>query len=153
MLEANHTLNKDDIVDIFSMTARKDAFTGSIGSMGNNLWGFGKVDALATVAAAEDYTGISNPADNNPNNWSLDQNYPNPFNSETTISFKLKVRARISIKIYNILGQVVRDLANTPYSAGQHSLNFNAAGLTSGIYFYKIKCNGFEKIRKMVLME
>ena len=81
----------------------------------------------------------------------LEQNYPNPFNPSTKINFGLEKAGNVEIAVYNILGNKVATLFNGYKSAGKHSVTFDAAKLSSGVYFYKINSEGFVKTRKMVL--
>jgi len=88
----------------------------------------------------------------------LNQNYPNPFNPTTTINYSLKEKSRVSINIYNIKGQKVKQLVSDQLSAGQHSVVWNGKdesgkSVSSGIYFYKLKAGNFEKTKKMILMK
>lgn len=91
-----------------------------------------------------------------PAQFNLAQNFPNPFNPATTISFNLAVDSKVSIKVFNALGQEVSVLTSAQYAAGTHNLNFNATGLTSGIYYYTIEAVGqdgtnYSSTKKMVL--
>jgi len=91
-----------------------------------------------------------------PAQFNLGQNFPNPFNPATTISFNLAVDSKVSIKVFNALGQEVSVLTSAQYAAGTHNLNFNATGLTSGIYYYTIEAVGqdgtnYSSTKKMVL--
>ena len=93
-----------------------------------------------------------------PNEFSLSQNYPNPFNPNTKIDFSLAEDSRVTLEVYNVLGQRVSSLVNENLKAGVHSMDFNASGFNSGIYFYTLKTenlNGknFISTRKMVLMK
>ncbi|MBT3756347.1 MAG: T9SS type A sorting domain-containing protein [Candidatus Cloacimonetes bacterium] len=91
---------------------------------------------------------------------SLHQNYPNPFNPSTTISFDLieESDSNIELVIYNLKGQKVKQFFNNQLSAGKHSVVWNGKddegkSVTSGVYFYKLKTNNFEKTRKMLLIK
>jgi hypothetical protein len=91
-----------------------------------------------------------------PAEFSLTQNYPNPFNPSTKIDFSLAVDSRVTLNIYNVLGEQVATLLNSNIAAGSHSVDFNAAGLNSGVYLYKINAVGidgqeFTQVRKMTL--
>ncbi|MCA0388845.1 MAG: T9SS type A sorting domain-containing protein [Bacteroidetes bacterium] len=91
-----------------------------------------------------------------PSQFGLAQNFPNPFNPSTTISFNLAVDSKVTLKVYNALGQEVSVLANATYGAGTHNLNFDASALTSGIYVYSIEAAGvdgsnFKSTKKMIL--
>jgi hypothetical protein len=93
-----------------------------------------------------------------PSKYELMQNYPNPFNPNTTITFKLASDSRVSVKIINLIGQVVDVLVNGDMSAGTHSIKLDASKLTSGIYLYKLEAtreNGeiFMAVRKMMLLK
>ncbi len=94
-----------------------------------------------------------------PREFKLNQNYPNPFNPTTTISFALPEAARVTLSIYNVLGQKVRTLINNQQAtAGTHVRQWDGrddAGhqVASGIYFYKLEAGKFSSIRKMVLMK
>jgi hypothetical protein len=85
--------------------------------------------------------------------YSLSQNYPNPFNPCTEINYSLAKSGNITLKIYNLLGSEVATLVNGFNEAGKHSVKFNANDITSGIYFYTIKADGFTSTRKMILMK
>ena len=88
-----------------------------------------------------------------PMEFALEQNYPNPFNPSTIITFALPVQSNVKISIYNLIGQKISELINNQYSAGKHSVEFSAADLSSGIYFYKIEAGSFSAIKKMQLMK
>jgi hypothetical protein len=93
-----------------------------------------------------------------PDVYSLNQNYPNPFNPSTKITFSLASDAQVSLKVFDVLGQEIVTLINQDLSAGVHNHNFDAAGLNSGIYFYKLEVisdNGsnFTDIKKMTLLK
>ncbi len=88
----------------------------------------------------------------------LGQNYPNPFNPETIIPFSLKNDARVTIDIYNIRGQRVKSLTNERFTAGEHQIVWdsnNDAGqpVASGIYFSRMRTDGKEQVRKMLLLK
>ena len=89
---------------------------------------------------------------------SLAQNYPNPFNPQTTIAFTIKDRGAVTLKVYNVNGELVRTLANDSRAAGTYSLTWdgqNDAGqsVSSGVYFYKLVTNNFSQTKKMVLLK
>jgi hypothetical protein len=81
----------------------------------------------------------------------LEQNYPNPFNPSTEIKYSLKDEGIVLLKIYNSLGQEVKTLINKFQSQGEYSVNFNAANLASGIYFYRLQAGSYNQVRKMLL--
>jgi len=88
----------------------------------------------------------------------LKQNYPNPFNPSTEISYQVSGKSKVNLSIYNIKGQLVKNIINEFIPAGEHSivwngLNMNDKLVSSGIYFYKLKTNDYEKVRKMILLK
>ena len=83
----------------------------------------------------------------------LKQNYPNPFNPSTKIGFTLPIESNVKISVYNLIGQKVGELVNSKFSAGNHSVDFNASNLSSGIYLYKIEAGNFTSVKKMQLMK
>jgi Secretion system C-terminal sorting domain len=90
---------------------------------------------------------------NLPKRFSLLQNYPNPFNPSTTINYQIPTSGMVSIKVYDVLGKEVATLVNEEKPAGSYEANFNAANLSSGIYFYKIQSGSFIETKKMILLK
>lgn len=92
-----------------------------------------------------------------PDNFWLGQNYPNPFNPSTTISFSVPPTAGrgepVTVRIIDVLGRVVTTLVNEIRTAGNHSVNFDASQLSSGIYYYQLRSGNFVETKKMVLMK
>ncbi|MBN8569452.1 MAG: T9SS type A sorting domain-containing protein [Ignavibacteria bacterium] len=86
-------------------------------------------------------------------NFSLSQNYPNPFNPSTTINYELPITNFVSIKVFDVLGNEVKTLVNEKQNAGSYSVDFNAAELPSGIYFYKLVTEKFSETKKMILIK
>ena len=95
-------------------------------------------------------------ADNNinvPAQYSLKQNYPNPFNPVTTIAYTLASTGNVKLIVYDILGREVKTLVNEVQQQGSYTVSFNASGLASGVYFYRIKSGSFSDIKKMILVK
>jgi Secretion system C-terminal sorting domain len=90
---------------------------------------------------------------NSPVKFELGQNYPNPFNPSTKISFSIPQNSQVTLDIYNLLGQKVKTLVQGFMQAGKHTINFDASGFNSGIYFYKIQAGSFSEVRKMTLLK
>ncbi len=88
-----------------------------------------------------------------PMQFSLSQNYPNPFNPSTTIRFALPKSAYVTLKIYDLLGQEIETLVNEKLLAGEYDLLWNAAGLPSGVYLYRIRADEFVETKKLVLLK
>jgi hypothetical protein len=87
-----------------------------------------------------------------PSVYALDQNYPNPFNPTTMVPFSLPSASDVSLKVYNIAGQLVGSVSGV-YEAGSHSIEFDGSSLSSGIYFYKLDAGTFTDTKKMVLLK
>ncbi len=88
-----------------------------------------------------------------PNNYTLSQNYPNPFNPSTKISFSLPQSIKVKLTLFDVLGRNVQEIVNKEFSAGEHSINFNASNLNSGVYFYRIEAGSFVHSKKMILLK
>ncbi len=88
-----------------------------------------------------------------PDKFSLVQNYPNPFNPTTTILYGVPNDGLVTMKIYDINGKEVKTLVNEPKTAGYYTTVFNASGLSSGVYFYKLSSGNFVIAKKMVIMK
>ncbi|MBU2586463.1 MAG: T9SS type A sorting domain-containing protein, partial [Bacteroidetes bacterium] len=87
-----------------------------------------------------------------PSNFVLYQNYPNPFNPATTIRFTLQVSSLTSLKVFDILGREVAALVNEQLKPGTYEVEFNAPGLSSGVYFYRLSAGGKSRTRKLILI-
>lgn len=109
-------------------------------------------DLYSKTKALPIITGIEN-EEINLNNYDLKQNYPNPFNPNTVIRWQMPVGGFVSLKVYDVLGREVSTLVNQYQTAGDHSVNFNANGFASGLYFYKIEAGSFRSIKKMILLK
>jgi hypothetical protein len=88
-----------------------------------------------------------------PEAFNLKQNYPNPFNPVTTIDFSLPVKSDVRLVLVNSLGQVVKEMARGPYSAGDHRIRLDASDLTTGVYFYRLEAGAFVSVKKLVVMK
>ncbi len=141
-----------DLFAIDTVTA-VGTIIGSIGLTDVKTIGF----SLANVTSVEGESNIT------PSAFVLDQNYPNPFNPSTQIKFSLPTNAIVNLTIYNLLGEVVRELVNSEMNSGVHTIQWNSDDISgnkvsSGIYFYKLTANGingseFNQVRKMILLK
>jgi hypothetical protein len=122
------------------------------GGFHNHLYGVALLkDATARASVV---TGIKPPQLNTelPARFAVFQNYPNPFNPSTKIRYELPKQAKVSLKVYNLLGQEVMSLVNTEQSAGRYEVELNAQGLASGMYLYRIQAGDFVQTRKLLLL-
>jgi len=87
-----------------------------------------------------------------PDKYALWQNYPNPFNSATTIKYELPKASKVTLNIYNIMGQEIANLINEHQDAGYHAVHWEASDAPTGIYFCRLQAGGFVQMRKMALM-
>lgn len=90
---------------------------------------------------------------NIPKEFSLSQNYPNPFNPLTKINYSVSQNITVTLKVYDILGRLVKTLVNEYQNAGNYTVTFDGSGLASGIYFYKIEAGDYVQSKKMVLVK
>ncbi len=93
-----------------------------------------------------------------PHSFNLGQNYPNPFNPETHINYDLPEPSQVRLLVYDILGRLITSLVDEPQQAGYHAVAFDASGLPSGVYFYRLQAGsasalggGFTAVKKMIL--
>lgn len=87
-----------------------------------------------------------------PRQYDLDQNYPNPFNPSTVIEFSVPYASYVTLKVFDVLGQTISTLVNEPMSAGSYSVSWNATGIASGVYFYRLQAESFSETKKLVLL-
>jgi len=88
-----------------------------------------------------------------PTKFVVYQNYPNPFNPSTKIRFELPEDANVTIDVYNVVGEKVTTLLNGNLKRGYHEVNFDAAGLQSGVYFYKVNAGKYSTVKKMLFIK
>jgi hypothetical protein len=101
---------------------------------------------IRTVVSVNDDNSV-------PSVFSLNQNYPNPFNASTNIDFTLDEDANVRLEVFNVLGEKVATLADSRFSAGDHTVTWDASDYTSGVYFYKLTANGTTDTRRMVMIK
>ncbi len=108
---------------------------------------------IKTGAKSQEPNDVENDGSSFPTTFNLRQNYPNPFNPQTRIDYSIKTASHVTLKVVNILGQVVATLVDEKQQAGPHFRVFDASKLSSGIYFYTIKTGDFSATKKMILMK
>ncbi|MBI5404260.1 MAG: T9SS type A sorting domain-containing protein [Ignavibacteriae bacterium] len=98
-------------------------------------------------------SNIGNPNSGLPSKFDLLQNYPNPFNPVTKISYQLPSSGFVRLTVYDMLGRETAVLVNGYLKAGYYNVDFNAAGIPSGIYFYRLTAGSFISVKKMILVK
>jgi hypothetical protein len=141
-----------------SVTLTTGTYGPAIGTRfvtGDSCFALYSASGPTNVWSAQGCSGVITNAGNisTPVSYNLSQNYPNPFNPVTQISFAIPKQGLVTLKVFNILGQQVATLVNEVKSAGEYRVDFNASGLTSGVYFYKLESNGYSDIKKMMLIK
>jgi len=115
----------------------------------------------ATIEYVPVPVSVENSPQNIPNQFALEQNYPNPFNPTTKIKYTIptvtlslsKGDTYVTLKVYDVLGNVIATLVDEYKPAGSYEVNFNASQLSSGIYFYTLKTGTFIETKKMTLLK
>ncbi|HSD64801.1 MAG TPA: T9SS type A sorting domain-containing protein, partial [Ignavibacteriaceae bacterium] len=95
---------------------------------------------------------------NIPEKYALEQNFPNPFNPETNIGYQIAKQGRVTLIIYNLLGEEVKTLVNKDQYPGKYNVTWNGKNndnlpLSSGIYFYKLQTGNIVLTKKLVLLK
>jgi len=124
-------------------------FTGRLSYLRPN----GIKDAMNRIREKMGHKTNSAITSNVPKVFSLSQNYPNPFNPMTKINYSIPNSVKVSLKVYDILGRLVKTLVNEQKDAGTHFVTFDGTGLSSGVYFYRIDAGDFVQSKKMVLVK
>jgi hypothetical protein len=88
-----------------------------------------------------------------PIKFSLSQNYPNPFNPITNIEYRIANSEFVNLKVYNVLGQKVATLVNRKQQAGSYIVEWDASGIASGVYYYRLVAGEFVDTKKLVLLK
>ncbi|UCF64694.1 MAG: T9SS type A sorting domain-containing protein, partial [bacterium] len=116
-------------------------------------WVSGDYGAIMTTEDGGGITALKPHADAQiPSGYTLYQNYPNPFNPTTTIRFDLPLTSKVTLKVFNILGEEVVTLTSATLLPGSHSVKWNALNHASGIYLIKLTVNEYFITRKMLLV-
>lgn len=148
-----HTTSFDVLPQTISSDSLTTPFTIDTTDAGKKVVYF----ALARVTGTTENSLTTTPTEvmvaQQPETFSLSQNYPNPFNPSTKFTYKVAKTGYVSVKIYNILGQEVATLVHEVKNPGVYTTEWNANGMTSGIYFCKMTSGSFSDIKKIVLMK
>lgn len=137
----------------------KDSSNTIAGTAGQTLIGKSSNSSFSANAgfwyqSAKFYTSVEEiPLITAPKEFRLDQNYPNPFNPSTTIRFAIHRECKVCLKIFDLLGREVGKLIDEDKQPGEYRVTFEAEGLPSGIYFYRIQAEGFSQLKKFTLLK
>ena len=88
-----------------------------------------------------------------PHSFKMFQNYPNPFNPSTRIDYQLPAKVFVVLKVFDVLGREIKTLVDELQNAGNHSIQFNATNLPSGVYFYRLEAGNYNNTKKLLLMK
>jgi hypothetical protein len=154
---------QDTKVDWFSLASGGGRLngpgTGMTVAVGEGLVGESKGQNTVLTSGFLSGTLTSGPVDGVsdqpkvPKAFLLHQNYPNPFNPTTTIRFELPHASKVSLKVYNVLGQEAVTLIDEDKSAGVYEVRFNAVNLSSGMYVYRIHAGDFVATKALMLLK
>jgi len=149
MMEANPALTSEQIREIVKQTGREDSFATGLP---NNDWGYGKVNALDAINETMALVNIVDRDNNLPDQFTLHQNYPNPFNPETRIMYSIPWPEKVTLTVYNTIGQRIATLIDKVQEAGLYEAVFNASHLPSGVYIYRLQAGNHTESKQMVLL-
>jgi hypothetical protein len=132
-----------------------DIVVDSLGIVGRNPVYGDPTSLVGAVINGKTYgnvVGIHHNVEHISNDFELLQNFPNPFNPTTTISFSLPSRSFVSLKVFDLLGKEVATIISEEMPVGKYSKQWNAANVSSGVYFYRLQAGTFTEIKKLVLL-
>lgn len=142
--------------DLYNDTVYTVTFTGSSTALALTLPPYGsRVFVLADRPHRLELppiTSVERTTAGLPQEWRLYQNYPNPFNPTTTITYSVPSTRYVSLKIYDVLGREVASLVDETTRPGTYTVTWDARGVASGVYFYRLKAGGFVETKKAVLL-
>jgi hypothetical protein len=149
--EDNISFNKIGFVPGFGTTTEPKSYSYSDRSVntGTNYYRLKQVDYDGSF----EYSNVVEVEINTPTEFMLAQNFPNPFNPTTTIDFGIKEKSNVKIIILNAIGEEVAVVLNEEREPGFHQVEFSAANLPSGVYFYQLKAGSFIETKKMLLLK
>ena len=135
----------------------KDTLILTSGNLNNSLYQVtvyrAPVVTGGTISRTPITTGVEEFESSLPTQYALQQNYPNPFNPATTIEYSIPQQSPVTVKIFDLLGREVAVLVNEEKDAGRYSVQWNAAAMPSGIYFYRLQTGQFTEAKRMILMK
>jgi hypothetical protein len=139
------SLSAEQVFSAMRAGAIKDGFTGVAP---NTTWGAGKLNVYSAIGIS---TGVGL-SPGVPLGFSLRQNYPNPFNPSTVIEYVIPRTSYVTLLVYDLLGRLVRTLVSGEQGFGPHSIRLDGTGLSSGVYFYRLRAEGLTITKKLVVL-
>lgn len=133
-----------------STITRNYSFTDRLNAYGNYSYRLKQIDFNGSFEYSNE---VEIKSGSKPDNYSLYQNYPNPFNPTTIIRFEIPEAAKVRLVVYNMLGQIVKVLADGNYEPGLYQKNFDGSDLSSGLYIYELRANNIILKKKMILLK
>jgi hypothetical protein len=129
------------------------AVVGNEVVVGGNFTSAGGVSANRVARWNSGTSRVEQLSPTAPKTFLLEQNYPNPFNPSTTIRYQLPVASEVKLEVYDVLGKKIATLVNERQSAGSYQVVWNASGLSSGTYFYRLQAGTFVETKKMIMVK
>jgi beta-xylosidase len=137
--------------EVESVSGRHDVYLKFTGTGSDKLF---QLQWLRFLTEGDTVTAVGErPPVQVPGSYKIGQNYPNPFNPSTTISFDLPSKNYVSLKIFDLLGKEITTLIAGEKTAGEHSVEWNASSVSSGVYFYRMQAGNFNETKKLVLLK
>ena len=134
-----------DLAAAIALDASRNVYvTGRSAQTGGSL--------ITTIKYTEIPVSVKENDGGTPREFALEQNYPNPFNPTTNFRFGLPQSALVMLKVYDVLGKEVTTLVNEPFKPGSYQLTWDATGLPSGVYFYRLQAGSFSETKKLILL-
>ncbi len=112
----------------------------------------GAVNSSRTLTISAVVADVNDANGGLPDAYGLAQNFPNPFNPATTISYQIPERAYVRLAVYDVMGREVASLVDGEVAAGEYSLQWDAAAMPTGVYYYRMQAGGFSESKKLLLM-
>jgi arabinogalactan endo-1,4-beta-galactosidase len=145
----------------YKFFVKNSTFGGWEPTIGNRVFNFPVNDSTLVWKFFNDKNPVTSINDNSlpyPDKFELYQNYPNPFNPATTIKYSIPLRTRVTVGVFNIMGQLVKTLVNETEEAGLHSANWDGRNYSfnmvpSGVYFVRLEADGNVQTRKIILLK
>jgi hypothetical protein len=118
----------------------------------NRIWAVG-FNGEILRGTINSIVGVGEDGAGTPQEFRLEQNYPNPCNPATTIEYAIPVSVPVVLSVSDVLGRQLRVLVEEAQGSGWHTARFDATGISSGVYFYRLQAGGYHAVRRMVVVK